>query len=218
MSRRVPVTLAALLFAAILAIPSTLLADTYTFTYTGNDFTTFSSNGLGTPYTTADSVSGSFTVDLSSLDNLNGAIYPTSYSFSDGVQTLTSFGIFALYTNGSGNITGWNIDLVALPFSGITTLSSGDSATNGAALVEVPTTIVYYLPCGYLGEDECPQYITYDVPTMESSNASNTTAGIWTVTDDTPVAATPEPSSLALLGTGLLGAVSFGRSRFMGAR
>src|ERR1700676_1936697 len=71
-------------FLLLIGLQSTARAETYT--YTGNDF------GSATlPYTTGDFISGFFTVASPLGDSLALAAFtPTSYSFSDGVQTFAS--------------------------------------------------------------------------------------------------------------------------------
>jgi hypothetical protein len=82
------------------------------YSYTGDDFAFATS-----PYTTSDYVSGSFTTATPLADNLSLAtITPSSYSFSDGVQTFSSLSpptdvTFEISTNASGQITGWFINL-----------------------------------------------------------------------------------------------------------
>ena len=102
------ISVLAVLAAFILPLP--IMADTTTYTYTGSDFTAVSG-----PYTTSDSVTGEFTLSAPLADNLNTltAITPTSYSFSDGIQTLTT-GIvadFYIETDAIGDITGWSIQI-----------------------------------------------------------------------------------------------------------
>ena len=81
-----------------------------TYTYTGNDFTLVNS-----PYTTSNSIQGNFTI-ATLADNLSfGSITPTSYDFTDGVQTgnqtNSTVSVFEVSTNGEGQITDWDIEL-----------------------------------------------------------------------------------------------------------
>jgi len=101
--------------ACILTLP--LMADV-TYTYTGNDFQVATGS-----YTTSDFVTGFFTVASPLPDNLvfsNDNVTPTSYSFTDGVQTFSSMApppnvTFDIGTDGSGNITMWDINLASGP-------------------------------------------------------------------------------------------------------
>jgi hypothetical protein len=105
-----------LLFAAVgwtlTVIIGIAKADTI-YTYTGNQFASATN-----PYTTAMSVSGSFTLSSPLATNLsNDVITPTSFSFFDGVQTLTeanqnyTFEFFDVDTDAFGNITKWTVNL-----------------------------------------------------------------------------------------------------------
>ena len=97
-------------FILLAGLQSAVRAETYT--YTGNDFQTATS-----PYTTSEFVSGFFTLASPLGDNLVAASEtPTSYSFTDGVQTFSSVSpppnvTFKISTDGSGNIDGWFINL-----------------------------------------------------------------------------------------------------------
>src|SRR5882724_1943799 len=79
-----------LVFCGLLlaAFPSaTALADSYTYTYSGNDYTIFSNPAL---YTASENISGSFTVLAPLPASANLTFEPNSWSFSDGVQSTNS--------------------------------------------------------------------------------------------------------------------------------
>jgi hypothetical protein len=92
-------------------------ADTV-YTYTGNDFTLVQG-----PYTTLDSVTGTIVLSAPLPANLSSFTDETalliSYSFSDGVQTLTNLNShadhFDFQTSPSGAITLWNISFITVP-------------------------------------------------------------------------------------------------------
>jgi hypothetical protein len=98
-------------FLLLTGLQSAARAETYT--YTGNDFESATS-----PYTTSDFVSGFFTVASPFSDSMALASFtPTSYSFSDGVQTFSSASppsvTFKVGTDPSGNINAWFISLTS---------------------------------------------------------------------------------------------------------
>src|ERR1700729_1643352 len=83
-----------------------------TYEYTGNDFT-----NVVSPYTTNDHVTVSFTVANPFGPNFANNITQISFSFSDGVQTLTNNtvrfdGVFGIATDASGNIAFWGVDVL----------------------------------------------------------------------------------------------------------
>jgi len=118
------------LVGALLVVASASSADAAVIlAYTGQDFTTVSG-----PYTTNEKITGQLDLASPLGDNLSLAdVVPTSFSFSDGVQTITSsdaiiFG-FAFSTDSAGTITAWgNVWQVIGASMGST---GGQGAANG---------------------------------------------------------------------------------------
>ena len=172
--------IAALAFSSLAAKADTV------YTYTGNTFTSSIA-----PFTNSDSVTGSFTVASPLAGNLVIPLEPadgsseinwTSFSFSDGVDTITNLTVDPTYrlidvgTDSSGNITSWLFNIFTPGFG-----------------TEVYTT--YGIP--ELGVEDVGGGA--DGPLAENSDEP----GTWS--SNASVTATPEPSTLALLGTGLVG-------------
>ena len=99
-----------------------------TYTYTGQDF-----QSATAPYTTSDSVSGSFTLASALAANFSGLVTPSAFSFSDGVDTITNTNYDAaesylfIQTNGAKQIEYWTVDLLdpSLSEASILTLNDG---------------------------------------------------------------------------------------------
>lgn len=83
-------------------------ASAITYTYTGNDFTSVSGS-----YTMSDHVSGTFTLSAPLAPSADQTVTPVSFSFSDGVQTLTNApgSVFEFLTNAGSQIQQWRIDI-----------------------------------------------------------------------------------------------------------
>ena len=119
-----------------------------TYTYTGNDFNTFvvSAHGVSQAYNNRDHITFSFTTSsaLSANSSLNTVSNYTnipsiiSWSFSDGLQTITntndpSFQYFHLGTNASGNISSWEIALLPVNASNHFLMGMLISPNNGVS-------------------------------------------------------------------------------------
>lgn len=201
---------------AIVAFGAVGFADTYTYTYTGQDYQ-FAQGA----YTTSERVTGEVTVAAPLATGLalnTGVAQPftvLSFSFSDGVQTIT---------NASPDLTTSAIDI----------------GTNAAGLpVQWSVDLYQRVVEGYLffGGSLIPQYGFNQILTTDQTNfkedwvfngysprggsgwlgENSNDPGTWTLTvNPTPAAATPEPSSIALVATGMLGMAGWVRRRGKG--
>jgi hypothetical protein len=173
------------LSALLLVLPAPLLADTV-YTYTGNDFNTISSPSV---FTTADSISGSFTVATPLGANLEVEVQPVSFSFSDGVETFTQANTTAssnlvVFTDASGDIIAWDISLISSDSTNVLT-SDDNFIDEGFALVNGVAE------SGFVEHD----------------------SGTWSVSETGDPSVAPEPSTLTFMATGALGLVGVMRRR-----
>jgi hypothetical protein len=165
-----------------------------TYTYTGNplDITYVSGGG----YNNTDKITGDFTLASALPDNMAlTEITPLTYSFTDGVQTLTNTNsvqylppAFEVETNATGQIIDWNIVLTVPGTLDFINTSVPSIGVQDNAQVGTSSTIQ-----GAVGNVADP--------------------GTFTASATATPGVTPEPSSLVLLGTGLLGAFAVTRRR-----
>jgi hypothetical protein len=119
MRRSNQIGLSVLVASGLVALGAAQSTADIIYSYTGNPFTMASS-----PYTTNDFISGSFEL-ATPLDNnlpftlINSTIL--SFSFSDGVQTISSpqafpDSNFAIQTDATGTPSGWFVSVHSAPF------------------------------------------------------------------------------------------------------
>lgn len=185
------------LAALILTVP--LLASTdYTYTYTGDDFT--SATGV---FSTSDSVTGYFTLSAPLGDNLNGANIASetlSFSFTDGPDTITNSTpdinvcfcspTIDIWTDASGNIINWEISLT------VGELGSENITTEDYYAGIITGTVIQ--DSGFIDSSD------------QASNSGD--AGSWLLSTSS---AAPEPASLLLAGAGM---TAIAASRFRSRR
>lgn len=190
----------ALLFCCLCAVvlaPSAS-ADT-TYTYTGNPFTDFQGAAACTAGVGECRISASFTVASPLPDNLSDSLVtPLSFSITDGVHTFTELNQLnniAVYTNSGGQIYGWYF---------AATGSIGPS----------PNDVEVLLTCGTLPCSPGLDFADFALANPSGFADNGNDPGTWTMST-TP---TPEPSSLMLFGTGLLGLPMGLRRKWLGLR
>lgn len=164
-------------------------ADTV-YTYTGNPFNEFSGGAACPPIC---SISGSFTVATPITVPENQffvTVSPLEFSFTDGSMTITQANAaqstleFTIATDSHGDIVSWFI------LVGSATSISALATDNGASVAV---------------DDRFACTDTLGVPCVEAFVHDN--PGTWTSTS------VPEPSTLLLFGTGLLGMLGLYRTK-----
>jgi hypothetical protein len=160
-----------------------------TYDYTGQDFT-FASGA----YTTADKITGSITFSSALPDNMTqGAVTPVSFSFTDGVQTVTNLSprtfpdAINFGTDALGNITSWNLNLFFF------------SATTRSVF-----NINFVPAIGVGGIGDFDQLDTCSPGCSLTEEGSNGLAGTWVIAAPVPEASTWAMMILGFFGIGFM--------------
>lgn len=211
--------LAAISVLTAAACFSSVASASTVYTYVGNNY-----NNVfipGSIYDLSMSIQGSLVLDSPLAPDLNNAlIVPTSFSFSDGVNTFTEItsphttsgstnaSNFQFTTDSAGEITGWAIGL-EIKFPSPTTVGDMRYTLN-----------TRYLPASNL-DDESANAITclaLDIATGSCSSQSSVNLirtlgdhGSWS--SATSVPAIPLPAAIWLFGTALIGLNGLGKRK-----
>ncbi|HVG52559.1 MAG TPA: hypothetical protein VM867_13075 [Xanthobacteraceae bacterium] len=174
------------------------------YTYTGNFFNEFSPEpgGVSGQYTSANRVTGWFSLAAALPNGFSGPVTPLDFSFTDGRSGMFPplFGAlgsasFTIQTDGAGQIVYWDISLsrsglLSGPTRTIRTFGGfGEFSVDSGTIVDcIPT---------------CSILPTQDTGRVEGAY------GTWVVTE------TPVPGALPLFATGLgaIGALVWRRQR-----
>jgi hypothetical protein len=183
-----------LAFLLLLAASSYADPITYTYTYTGMDFTSVSNfAGTGVPeFTTSDYVSASVTLDVAiasegSLTNYSAHVL--SYSVSAGSLTLTSANPgspVVEFETASGAISDWAFDVSC-------SLSSGCTPPAGAKSAEIETD---RMPGPF--EDFADVYVPGVPMDVYNIGQNFSDAGSWSGPVESG-GSVPEPATIALV-------------------
>lgn len=195
--------------ACFLGLSPAARADSFTYTYTGNTFTTCNNAYAGT--CANETVSITLAAPLG--DNLN-AFHVTSsvpsFVFSDGSGLIVTpsnvvFGSFYVSTDSFGNIVQWFAEAgfcLDPSCSTIDFVETLNGLLGGAPINATLDFVTVNFPTGNPCITATPSFDPVACSLLDTAYVANN-PGTWTV-------ATPEPSTMLMLASGLIGLLMIG--------
>ena len=178
--------------AALFIISSSTAMAIVVYQYTGHTYTEILSPN--NPYDYNMSITGSFTV-AAPMENFSGVFTPLSWSYNDGVHTLTSadhiWGQNQVTTDASGMPTAWAMIMLDKLL-----VEEGDLHH-----------IMLIRNTGDTAEIEACMWLNTACGGTPAAYGDSSTAGNWEVSN------VPVPAAVWLFGSGLLGLVGIARRK-----
>ena len=183
---------------ACVLLPSTRTNASVVYNYTGNNYDIV----LGGGYDTSMRIEGNLEL-ASALAPLlsNAVVAPVTFSFSDGINTITETAAgtasFTFSTDSFGNIVAWDL-FVDTPWPAPTNVGDTKSSISSVFATGVSRDTAMIETCTAVSSGVC-------FAPVVTNSAIAETAGAWTVV--------PIPATVWLFGSGIVGLAGISRRK-----